>query len=54
LPPQIEFAMEVSGARTRQTFPCSKYEFVINLKTTKPLGISVPLALRVAADRVIE
>jgi putative ABC transport system substrate-binding protein len=31
-----------------------KHEFVINLNTAKPLGISVPLALRVPADQVIE
>jgi ABC-type uncharacterized transport system substrate-binding protein len=31
-----------------------KYELVVNLRTAKSLGLTVPLALQVAADRVIE
>jgi len=32
----------------------TKFEFVINLRTAKALGVDVPLSLQVAADEVIE
>ena len=32
----------------------AKYEFVLNLKTARALGIDVPMAFSAAADEIIE
>ena len=32
----------------------TKFEFVINLKTAKPLGIDVPVSMQLLADELIE
>jgi hypothetical protein len=32
----------------------TKFEFVINLKTAKRLGLTVPLIMQMTADEVIE
>ena len=32
----------------------TKFDFVVNLKTAKALGLTVPLTLQVAATQVIE
>ena len=44
------------GQGNRHFLSCvaTKFEFVINLKTAKRLGLTVPLIMQMTADEVIE
>ena len=42
------------AARSLVISRCSKYEMVVNLKTAKALGLTVPQSMLLRADEVIE
>ena len=49
--------MEAAGCAQRPAPPVqfpTKFEMVLNLKTAKALGLTVPLSIRLRAEEVIE
>ena len=43
-----------TGARNRPVEYVTRYQLVVNLKTAKQLGITIPQSILLRADRAIE
>ena len=51
------YSAQILGGKKPMDMPVmqpTKFEFVLNLRTAKSLGLSVPMTLESAADEVIE